>query len=128
MSLQPAQIAQCWHYSGRFAILEFPFWLIGDSWGDASCDRLHQFVSSDVWEATHLEAVLLTEADAQIGGDDARLIIDDMSLRKKGTHSLAAARPYASRLGKRSNYQTLVSLTLTRQEVPMVIDPRLAFA
>lgn len=44
---------------------------------DASYDQLHHFVSSGVWDAAPLESVLLTEADAQVGGDDSWLIIDD---------------------------------------------------
>jgi SRSO17 transposase len=54
--------------------------------GDASYDQLNHFVLSRIWDAAHLKAVLLTEADAQVGGDDAGLIIDDTFLLKKGTH------------------------------------------
>jgi len=78
--------------------------------GDASYDQLHHFVSSGVWGAAPLEAVLLAEADAQVGGDDAWLIIDDTSLPKKGTHSVGVAPQHASTLGKTSNCQTPVSL------------------
>lgn len=52
--------------------------------GDASYDQLHHFVSSGVWDAAPLEAALLTAADAQVGGDDAWLIIDDTSLAQEG--------------------------------------------
>jgi SRSO17 transposase len=93
--------------------------------GGASYDQLHHFVSSGVWDAAPLETALLTEADAQIGGDDAWLIIDDTSLPKKGTHSVGVAPQYASTLGKTSNCQTLVSLTLARREVPVMIGLRL---
>ena len=93
--------------------------------GDASYDQLHHFVSSGVWEAAPLEAALLTEADVQVGGDDAWLIIDDTSLPKKGTHSVGVAPQYASTLGKTSNCQTLVSLTLASGEVPIMAGLRL---
>jgi SRSO17 transposase len=93
--------------------------------GDASYDQLHHFVSSGVWDAAPLEAALLTEADAQVGGDDAWLIIDDTSLPKKGTHSVGVAPQYASTLGKTSNCQTLVSLTLASGEVPIMAGLRL---
>ena len=93
--------------------------------GDASYDQLHHFVSSGVWDAAPLEAALLTEADAQVGGDDAWLIIDDTSLPKKGTHSVGVAPQYASALGKTSNCQTLVSLTLASGEVPIMAGLRL---
>jgi SRSO17 transposase len=93
--------------------------------GDASYDQLHHFVSSGVWDAAPLEAALLTEADVQVGGDDAWLIIDDTSLPKKGTHSVGVAPQYASTLGKTSNCQTLVSLTLASGEVPIMAGLRL---
>ncbi len=93
--------------------------------GDASYDQLHHFVSSGVWDAAPLEAALLTEADAQVGGDDAWLIIDDTSLPKKGTHSVGVAPQYASTLGKTSNCQTLVSLTVASGEVPIMAGLRL---
>ena len=69
--------------------------------------------------------MLLAEADAQVGGDDAWLIIDDTSLPKKGTHSVGVAPQYASTLGKTSNCQTLVSLTLASGEVPIMAALRL---
>ena len=93
--------------------------------GGASYDQLHHFISSGVWDAAPLEAALLTEADVQVGGDDAWLIIDDTSLPKKGTHSVGVAPQYASTLGKTSNCQTLVSLTLASGEVPIMAGLRL---
>jgi SRSO17 transposase len=47
------------------------FQLMAARSGDASYDCLHHCVSSGVWDAIPLEAALLIEADAQIGGDDA---------------------------------------------------------
>ena len=47
------------------------------------------------------------------------------SLPKKGTHSVGVAPQYASMLGKRANCQTLVSLTLARDEVPIAVGLRL---
>jgi SRSO17 transposase len=67
----------------------------------------------------------LAEADAQVGGNDAWLIIDDTSLPKKGMHSVGVAPQYASTLGKNANCQTLVSLTLASREVPVMVGLRL---
>jgi SRSO17 transposase len=39
---------------------------------------------------------------------------------KKGKHSVGVASQYASALGKNANCQTLVSLTLARDEVPVM--------
>ena len=51
------------------------------------------------------------------GGANAILVVDDTALAKKGSHSVGVAPQYASALGKTANCQTLVSLTLARDEV-----------
>src|SRR5215813_13989982 len=88
-------------------------------------DQLHHFITSGVWDAARLEAVLLDEADRMVGGDDAWLIVDDTALPKKGRHSVGVAAQYASALGKNANCQTLVSLTLASGEVPVMVGLRL---
>lgn len=90
-----------------------------------SYDQLHHFVASGIWDAKPLEAALLAEADAQVGGGDAWLIIDDTALPKKGRSSVGVAPQYAGALGKNANCQTLVSMTLARREVPVMIGLRL---
>jgi len=90
-----------------------------------SYDQLHHFVASGVWDAGPLEAALLTEADKLAGGDDAWLIVDDTALPKKGRHSVGVAPQYAGALGKNTNCQTLVSVTLARREVPVMVGLRL---
>ena len=88
-------------------------------------DRLHHFVSSGAWDAAPLEDELLVQADQLVGGADAFLVIDDTALAKKGTRSVGVAPQYASALGKTANCQTLVSLTLARDEVPVPVSLRL---
>ena len=88
-------------------------------------DQLHHFIASGVWDAAPLEKVLLAEADRQVGGNDAWLIVDDTALPKKGRHSVGVAPQYASALGKNANCQTLVSLTLASSEVPVMVGLRL---
>src|SRR6202142_1416114 len=88
-------------------------------------DQLHHFVSAGVWDAAPLETELLSEADRLVGGSDAVLVIDDTAVPKKGTHSVGVAAQYASALGKTANCQTLVSLTLARGEVPVMVALRL---
>lgn len=90
-----------------------------------SYDQLHHFVANGVWDEAPLEAALLAQADAEVGGDDAWLIIDDTALPKKGRSSVGVAPQYAGALGKNANCQTLVSLTLARHEVPVMIGLRL---
>jgi SRSO17 transposase len=72
-----------------------------------------------------LETELLVQADRLVGGSDAVLVVDDTAMPKTGTHSVGVAALYASALGKTANCQTLVSLTLARGEVPVMVALRL---
>src|ERR1700674_3049142 len=87
--------------------------------------QLHHFVAAGVWDSAPLETELLIQADRLVGGSDAVLVIDDTALPKKGKHSVAVAPQYAAALGKNANCQTLVSLTLARGEVPVMVALRL---
>src|SRR3954449_9652264 len=91
----------------------------------ADYDQLHHFVAVGPWEEAPLEAELLAQANRLVGGADAVLVIDDTALPKKGAHSVGVGPQYAGALGKRANCQTLVSLTLARNEVPVPITLRL---
>jgi len=88
-------------------------------------DQLHHFIADGVWDASPLESELLIQADRLVGGKDAVLVIDDTAMPKKGDRSVGVAPQYASTLGKTANCQTLVSLTLARREVPVMIALRL---
>ena len=88
-------------------------------------DQWHHFIAAGVWDATPVETELLVQADRLVGGADAVLVIDDTAIPKKGTHSVGVAAQYASALGKTANCQTLVSLTLARGEVPVMLALRL---
>ena len=88
-------------------------------------DQLHHFVAAGVWDAAPLETELLVQADRLVGGGDAVMVIDDTAVPKKGKHSVGVASQYASALGKNANCQTLVSLTLARDEVPVMVALRL---
>jgi SRSO17 transposase len=88
-------------------------------------DQLHHFISSGVWDEAPLEQELAVQADKLIGGPQAMLVIDDTALPKKGSHSVGVAPQYATTLGKNANCQTLVSMTLARSEVPVMIGLRL---
>jgi SRSO17 transposase len=88
-------------------------------------DRLHHFISDGLWDAVPVEAELALQADRTVGASDAFLVIDDTGLPKKRDHSVGVARQYASMPGKRANCQTLVSVTLARDEVPVPVGLRL---
>ena len=80
--------------------------------GEFGYDQLHHFVAEGVWDSAPLETILLNEADRLVGDDAGYLVIDDTALPKKGSHSVGVAAQYASSLGKTSNCQSLVSVTL----------------
>jgi SRSO17 transposase len=88
-------------------------------------DQLHHFIADGVWDAAPLEKELIIQADRLVGGGDSVLVIDDTALPKKGDRSVGVAAQYASALGKTANCQTLVSLTLARGEVPVMVGLRL---
>ena len=88
-------------------------------------DQLHHFIADGVWDGAPLETELLVQADRLVGGSGAVLVIDDTALPKKGDRSVGVAAQYASALGKTANCQTLVSLTLARAEVPVMVGLRL---
>lgn len=90
-----------------------------------SYDRLQHFISVGRWDDAPLARALLAEADRMVGGRDAVLVIDDTSLPKKGRHSVGVAPQYLSTQGKTGNCQALVSLTLARREVPVLVGLRL---
>ena len=91
----------------------------------ADYDQLHHFVAIGPWDEAPLEAELLAQANRLVGGPDAILVIDDTALLKKGTHSVGVASQYAGVVGKNANCQSLVSLTLAKEEVPVPIVLRL---
>src|SRR5215217_5542381 len=91
----------------------------------ADYDQLHHFITVGPWDDGPLEAELLAQADRLAGGPDAILVIDDTALPKKGQLSVGVAPQYASALGKNANCQTLVSLTLAQNEVPVPVALRL---
>jgi SRSO17 transposase len=92
---------------------------------DVGYDQLHHFVAVGVWDSVPLEAALLKEADRLVGDRAGFLVIDDTALPKKGQHSVGVAPQYASSLGKTSNCQSLVSVTLASREVPVMVGLRL---
>lgn len=93
--------------------------------GDVGYDQLHHFVAAGLWDSVPLEAALLKEADRLVGDPAGFLVIDDTALPKKGQHSVGVAPQYASSLGKTSNCQSLVSVTLASREVPVMVGLRL---
>jgi SRSO17 transposase len=83
--------------------------------------KLHHFVAVSQWDTAALMKELVVQANVLVGGEDAFLIVDDTALRKKGRHSAGVARQYCGETGKIENCQSLVSLALSRGEVPIPV-------
>ena len=66
-----------------------------------------------------------TGANRLISGPNVRLVIDDTALPKYGELSMGVTYQYCGQLGKRASCQSLVSLTLARDGVPMPAGLRL---
>lgn len=88
-------------------------------------DQLQHFIASPAWDDAPLWRVLAHEADRLVGGPTAALVIDDTALPKQGAFSVGVARQYYGVLGKRANCQSLVSLTLAQDEMPVPVALRL---
>ena len=81
--------------------------------------QLHHFVCEVEWDLEALHAVLWEYADQMVGDDRAVLIVDDTALPKKGDCSVGVAPQYCGALGKKANCQSLVTLTLARDDFPV---------
>lgn len=87
--------------------------------------ELRHFVSESAWDDAAVEEVLWDKADKLLGAEDAFLIIDDTALPKKGNESVGVAHQYCGALGKQANCQSLVSLTLANDVVPLPVSLQL---
>ena len=87
--------------------------------------ELRHFVSESEWDDEAVESVLFDKADTMLGGEQAYLIIDDTALPKKGTESVGVTHQYCGALGKQANCQSLVTLTLAKDDVPVPVSLRL---
>jgi len=88
-------------------------------------EQLQHFVATSGWDTAPLETELARKAQDLVGGPEAYLIVDDTTLPKKGRCSVGVAPQYSGAVGKMTNCQTLVSLTVAGQEVPICIALRL---
>lgn len=87
--------------------------------------QLHHFVSTSPWPTEPLERVLADRANELVGGPGAHLIIDDTAFVKKGDCSVGVAHQYCGQLGKNANCQSVVTVTLAREEIPIPVAMRL---
>lgn len=87
--------------------------------------RLHHFLNVSPWTTDALKHLLAKRAQSLCGGKKSVLIIDDTALPKSGAHSVGVAHQYCGALGKLSNCQSLVTLTLADGRVFAPLSMRL---
>lgn len=88
-------------------------------------DRLQHFITDSPWQIAGLEQIIADRAQYLLGGKKAVLIIDDTCLTKFGSKSVGVGRQYSGQVGKITNCQCLVSLTLARDETPLPVRLKL---
>lgn len=81
--------------------------------------QLHHFVCEAEWDLEALHAVLWEYADKMVGDDRAVVIVNDTALPKKGQSSVGVTPQYCGALGKKANCQSMVTLTLAADDVPV---------
>src|SRR5262249_498713 len=90
-----------------------------------ACGQVHHLIAAGVGAASSCATDFLVQGDRAVRGSGAVVVVEDSAIPKKGMHSVGVAAQYASALGKTANCQTLVSLTLARGEVPVMLALRL---
>lgn len=98
---------------------------LADVVAPGKADHLQHFITDSPWSVQRAEQLIAERAEQLVGGKDAVLIIDDTCLSKFGTHSVGVARQYSGQVGKITNCQCLVSLTLAKAEIPVPVALRL---
>ncbi len=88
---------------------------------DVSYDRLHHFIGAGIWECAARSGALATSRC--VGRQRRKLAYNGAA--EEGENSVGVAPQYASALGRNANCQTMVSVTLARGEVPVMLCLRL---
>ena len=88
-------------------------------------NHFQHFITDSLWDTQPLETIVAQQAQRLVGGQVAVLIIDDTCLTKFGSSSVGVSRQYSGQVGKITNCQSLVSLTLARHEIPVPVALRL---
>ena len=87
---------------------------------------LHHFVADARWSDRRLlDRVTEKVVEAANSDDQWYWIIDDTGMPKKGTHSVGVSHQYCGQLGKQSNCQVSVSLSLATESFSLPVDYQL---
>ncbi|WP_051964751.1 IS701 family transposase [Deinococcus misasensis] len=98
---------------------------LSDLFAPGKADCVQHFITDSPWKTEPLQHLIAQKAGELLGGEQAVLIVDDTCLTKYGRHSVGVARQYSGQVGKLTNCQCLVSLTLARDEISVPVALRL---
>lgn len=82
-------------------------------------DQLQHLIAGTAWDDSAVWTVPARETDRLVDGSDAFVVIDDNVLPRQGTSSFGLTRQLCGEPGKRADCQSLVSLILAQNEVPV---------
>lgn len=77
-------------------------------------ERLERFVRESAWESSTVHDQLRTTVPGSIQGPDAAIIVDGMSLPKKGNHSVGVGSQWCGATTSVDNCQVTINCTLAR--------------
>ena len=121
-AMAPAYVRGLLSTSGRKSVAPMATHLAAQDATTPAYHQLQHFVGASPWDPAPLERILIDRANAMVGGPDAMLIVDDTTLLKQGHASVGVGHQYSGAVGKRANCQTLVSLTLAQDNVPVCVS------
>lgn len=98
---------------------------IADRIEGGEVQSLRQFVNQSPWDHEELMRDLRQYVVRDLSLENGVLILDDVALPKKGTHSVGVAHQYCGALGKTSNCQSIVSWQLSQGEIHVPLAARL---
>lgn len=92
---------------------------------DQDRKNLQNFIGQSHWDHEPLLTKLVKQVGAELGTEDAVLVLDPSGFPKKGTHSVGVDRQWCGRLGKVDNCQIGVYLGYVSSIEHTLVDMRL---
>jgi SRSO17 transposase len=92
---------------------------------DEDRQGLQTFIGTAPWDHRPLLDELACQVGRELGEPDGVLVFDPSAFPKKGSHSVAVARQWCGRLGKKENCQVGVFLGYVSRKEQTLVDVRL---
>ena len=100
-------------------------WTMAGRAGHASPHRIQKLLGEASWDADALLAEVQNYIAAELGDDQATLVLDDTQVIKKGTRSVGVAHQHCGVTGDVRNCQVMVMLTYAAEAGHTFFDRRL---